>query len=441
MKIRHQYFIILAILLILSGLLLYYSAEERSWQFYAIEVFIVAALVFLISFYRGVVRPLRTIAGGIDLLRMQDFNSRLRKVGQYETDRIIDVFNPLMDKLKNERLRLREQNHFLDLVLNASPLGVIVLDGKGNVTLCNPAASSLMDGNIAGRRLDSLTGAMAEALRALPAGSNKVVRMGAAGIYRISHLSFIDNGYSHPFFLIETLSAEVYAAEKEAYRKAIRMVVHEVNNSIGGIMAILDTVADEAERNGDNCGAETARECIARTGDMLSFIGRFAEAARIPQPVLRPANPVSTVLANRNFLESICTELGVRLICEISPNKWPESSMIDEALMAQALINIIKNAAESASGCGRSDPEVLIQANAADRTITISDNGTGIPAEVASKLFSPFFSTKPGGQGIGLILIREILSMHNLHFSLATDATDGLTKFKIGPFAENRANG
>mgnify|MGYP000846334112 FL=1 len=93
---------------------------------YISEVLIVFLLVYLILFYRKIIKPLDTIGSGMELLREQDFSSRLTLVGQYEADRVVNVFNRMMEQLKNERLRLREQNHFLDLMINASPMGVII---------------------------------------------------------------------------------------------------------------------------------------------------------------------------------------------------------------------------------------------------------------------------------------------------------------------------
>lgn len=95
-------------------------------------------------FYRKIVKPLNSIGSGMELLREQDFSSRLSPVGQYEADRIVNVFNRMMEQLKNERLRLREQNNFLDLLIKASPMGVILTTLDEDLSELNPMAQKML---------------------------------------------------------------------------------------------------------------------------------------------------------------------------------------------------------------------------------------------------------------------------------------------------------
>ncbi|HCY00323.1 MAG TPA: PAS domain-containing sensor histidine kinase, partial [Bacteroidales bacterium] len=126
MKLRGYFYILTALLLAIFGFVLYESMQTFSWKTIVVTVLVLVTLVYLILFYQKVVRPLHNISNGMDLLREQDFSSRLRKVGQYEADKVVAIFNKMMEQLKNERLRLREQNQFLDLLIKASPMGVIV---------------------------------------------------------------------------------------------------------------------------------------------------------------------------------------------------------------------------------------------------------------------------------------------------------------------------
>lgn len=121
-------------------ILLVLTLKERGALFYIGEGVITFSLVFLVYFYRKVVKPLDIIGNGMELLREQDFSSRLTPVGQKEADRIVLVFNRMMEQLKDERLRLREQNHFLDLLVSASPMGVVILTLDGHISMLNAAA-------------------------------------------------------------------------------------------------------------------------------------------------------------------------------------------------------------------------------------------------------------------------------------------------------------
>ena len=126
-------------------ILLVLTLKERGALFYIGEGVITFSLVFLVYFYRKVVKPLDIIGNGMELLREQDFSSRLTPVGQKEADRIVLVFNRMMEQLKDERLRLREQNHFLDLLVSASPMGVVILTLDGHISMLNAAALRFLD--------------------------------------------------------------------------------------------------------------------------------------------------------------------------------------------------------------------------------------------------------------------------------------------------------
>lgn len=106
-------------------MLVYLLSGKPSLYLYVLEGLIGFILIYLIVFYNKIVKPMNTIGSGMELLREQDFSSRLSRVGQYEADRIVNIFNRMMEQLKNERLRMREQNHFLDLLIQASPMGLL----------------------------------------------------------------------------------------------------------------------------------------------------------------------------------------------------------------------------------------------------------------------------------------------------------------------------
>ena len=220
--------------------------KERGALFYIGEGVITFSLVFLVYFYRKVVKPLDIIGNGMELLREQDFSSRLTPVGQKEADRIVLVFNRMMEQLKDERLRLREQNHFLDLLVSASPMGVVILTLDGHISMLNAAALRFLDYSsseeVRGRLLCELASPLAEEIERIPKDTTETIRLSDSMIYRCSRLSFVDRGFSHPFILVESLTSEVVKAEKKAYEKVIRMIAHEVNNTTAGITSTLDTV-------------------------------------------------------------------------------------------------------------------------------------------------------------------------------------------------------
>jgi signal transduction histidine kinase len=169
---------------------------------------------------------------------------------------------------------------------------------------------------------------------------------------------------------------------------------------------------------------EVMRVCIERSYSMSRFITNFADVVKIPEPQLEEVELNERVVACKRFMENICQERNISLemlLCEKSP-----VVLMDTSLFEQVLINIIKNSAESIGSGG----QITIRTSTSPLMLEIADNGEGISKDVEAKLFTPFFSTKPNGQGIGLIFIREVLMKHDCTFSLRT-YPDGITRFRI----------
>ena len=433
MRIKFFFFILVLLLL---GLGIYWGIISRDIpRLYLVlgEGAVILILFYLSVFYRKIVKPLNSIGNGMDLLREQDFSSRLSPVGQYEADRIVNIFNRMMDQLKNERLRMREQNSFLELLIQASPMGVIILNLSEKISQLNPMAVKMLGVHAdlaVGKQLKTLDSSLAAELDTIDNEETKIVRLNDANVYKCTRSYFIDCGFKHPFFLIERMTDEVMRVEKKAYEKVIRMIAHEVNNTTAGITSTLDTVEQTlASEQGMEDLCEVMRVCVERCFSMSRFITRFADVVKIPEPNLVPLSLNEMAATCRRFMEGMCEGAGISLSLECDELARPVK--MDAALFEQVLVNIIKNAAESISSSesARQNGQIIVRTQS-PASIEVVDNGPGISKEVESKLFTPFFSTKPDGQGIGLVFIREVLSKHGCTFSLRTYA-DGLTRFRI----------
>lgn len=408
MKIQH-YFLLLALIIVgVFAALMWLTFSIRPVIFYVTEGVLVVVIAYLIFFHRKVIRPIDALTSGMELLRDQDMSTTLSTTGQKETDEIVKTFNALITRLRNEHLRLDEQNTFLNLLIDASPMGVILCDLSGNIKSMNPAAKQM------------LTPALSEALKSLPLGEDTTLRLSNSQIYHLSHLSFLDRGYQHPFFLIESLTSEVMKAEKAAYEKVIRMIAHEVNNNVAGIVSTLDLIQTEVPEGTAQEALEASRE---RTQKMAEFVTRFANVVKVPEPQLTLCDLSEEVETCHSFLEGLCQTHHIRLTLDLTDEAIPVH--LDTTLFQQVLVNIVKNAIESISNEG----EIRIETQ--PKTLIIIDNGKGISPKVAQHIFTPFYSTKPQGQGLGLLLIRDILTKHGCTFTLLTNPDDGLTRFTI----------
>jgi signal transduction histidine kinase len=246
-----------------------------------------------------------------------------------------------------------------------------------------------------------------------------MVKLAGIETYRVLRGKFIDKGFVRQFLFIEELTTEIIETEKKAYGKVIRMMAHEVNNSIGAVNSIL-TIAEPDVVDPDV--RQAVRVAIERNERLNGFMRRFADVVRLPSPHLVLSDV--GVLCH-NVVQLMQPQASVREV--LLSATLPDMAInlpIDIGQMEQVVINITKNALEACQ------PGQAVYLQLTDRGLLVRNNGQPISDAVATNLFNPFFSTKSTGQGIGLTLTREILLNHGFSFSLQTQA-DGWTVFTI----------
>ncbi|MFV0313414.1 MAG: sensor histidine kinase [Dysgonomonas sp.] len=288
-KILFWILVILVFGALLSIGFLFYKTDI--YKFMIIEgVAVLAIILFVILYYR-LIKPYQIIADGMELLKEQDFSTRLRLISDSEANKLISIFNKMMDQLKDERLQVREKNHFLDLLIQASPQGVIILDFDDHITEINPSGLRLLDINnineVKGKKLSDSGINIGRQLEMLKASEDVVIRSSGITMYRCIRSSFIDRGFSHPFILIEELTHELLEIEKKSYENIIRMMAHEVNNSVGAVSSTLNVISDILRQNDNNELADVLPAVDAsfdRCRHLGYFISNFAEVVKIPEP-------------------------------------------------------------------------------------------------------------------------------------------------------------
>lgn len=384
------------------------------------------ALVDMLLLMQNVIGPSLVAQRGIELISAQDLNTRLVKVGERDADKIVTLFNSLIDKLRNQRIQNQEQNGFLRLLIEASPMGVMILDFEGRVKLINRSMLRITgiahEDEALGCGMQALPTDFASKMARVPLGTNAIIRSGGVNRYRCYHLSFVQTGFQRQFYLLEDLTDEVMKAEREAYGKLIRVILHEVNNTMGGVKAVLGMLHDSAD---DGEVREVIESCDDRCAMLCSFIRSYADLVKLPEPDKRQVSLSSELSAMVPFIQQM---VGSRISVSLDTGTDPLQVSIDLSMIQQVVVNIVKNAAESIAGAGH----IGITAGRDRHRVwmEIANDGEPISEEVAQKLFSPFFTTKREGRGLGLALISEILNRHKARFSLATDA-DGITRFRI----------
>jgi nitrogen fixation/metabolism regulation signal transduction histidine kinase len=422
----------LAALHLLAGAVAVYFLRDHPAWLLGLELALVVSLACGSLLAQRVFGALSLVREAQQLLDDGDFMSRVREVGQPEVDRIIRLFNRLSDRLRDERVRLQEQQHFLGRILAVSPLGILFLDFDGRVAYVNPAGERLLQHEaaaLAGRRLSEIAGPVGEALVELPVDGSCMVALWGGRRVRCHHGSFLDRGFARSYMQIEELTEELRQFEKAAYGKLIRMMSHEVNNSVGASNSLLNSCltygrALPEEHRQD---FETALSiAIGRTNQLGAFMRGFADVIRLPAPVPQPCDVRDVLQDVATLVRAQCDERGVAW-CWAEEEVLPPIPM-DRVQMEQVFLNVAKNALEAVGRGGRIT--VRTGRRAGRPAVIIEDTGPGLSSEARQNLFTPFFSTKEGGQGIGLTLVQEILANHRFQYSLDSEE-GGPTQFTI----------
>ena len=382
------------------------------------EITIPVLYIITVTLYLRSFRAVMSIRSSLSLLREGDFSSTLVKTGNSEVDDMISVYNSMITRLREERLSVREKNQFLDLLIESSPLGIVITDLDEKITHINSTAYrylGLSPGDYTGRFLPDIKCRLSPWLGKTEYDQKQLIVLTDSHKYLCRKLYFMDRGFRHPFYLIEEFTEELRKAEKEAYSKVIRMMAHEVNNTIGSVNSIISTI-----RSGSDSFKEDEREEIIRILDvainrnyqMNRFMQNFANVVRLPSAEKAPMDLCESVTTVLDSFRTIINGKQISLITRF-PETLPVISA-DRSQMEQVFVNIIKNSIEAIDG----DGEIIVTIKSDPLCITFEDNGKGISENDSEPLFTPFFSTKPGGQGIGLTLVREILLNHGFTFYL-----------------------
>jgi two-component system nitrogen regulation sensor histidine kinase NtrY len=394
MNLRTKIILYFVVLHLVFAVAAAFIVMQNTVLLFAIEVFFVISILVSYRLVHALFVPLEMIRTGTDLMNERDFGSKFVAVGQPELDRLIEIYNSMVDRLREERLAAEERHQLLQKIVEASPAGIVICDFDGNVEQMNPAAQRLL----AGIDPKSL--------------SEGVMTIGGGRRAKVWCREFTDRGFRKSFYLIEELTEELRLSEKAAYEKLIRMMSHEVNNSVGAVRSLLESLlryapqVQNADRE-DFTGAVTVAS--NRINSLNEFMSGFADVVRIPPPHLReasmPAIIASTVALVRTELES----RNITLREDVERNG---AVRVDPHQFEQVLINVMRNAIESIGTGG------TIDIAWSGDTLTVRDSGGGIDATSRQQLFTPFFTTKREGRGLGLTVIQEILKNHGATFWL-----------------------
>lgn len=390
-----------------------YTAKVQ-WTFTLLIV--VVWLGCSLSLRHRVVLPLQTLANLLAALRESDFSIRARGAG---ADRVADAGDPLgavlrevndlASTLHDQRLGALEASALLRTVMVEVDVAVFTFDAAGQLRLVNRAGERLLD-----RAAETLLGRTADdlGLRAFLEGASPRIQdvkfPGASARWEVRRTTFRQEGRPHQLLVLADVSAPLRDEERQAWQRLIRVIGHEINNSLAPIKSIAGSLESLLARDATAPMNDDARQdmtrglaIIAARSDSLSrFTTAYAQLAKLPAPRL------TTV----HVADLVRRAAGVETRLPVAVEAGPAISIrADPDQLDQLLINLVRNAADAAL---QAQGGVAMGWTVEGRTllVRVEDEGPGIPTD--SNLFVPFFTTKPGGSGIGLVLGRQIAEAH-----------------------------
>ena len=390
------------------------------------------ALAGILSIAVGVVlmqwllrRPRRALMALEDAVRSfhdRDYSMRLAADVDDEIGQLQDIYNRVADTLHSERSALVQQEVMLDLVLQASPMAVVLTNPRSRIVFTNRAARSLFRtrGRPEGSDFQALLAECPEEMRRTLESDQDalftVLVQGEEETYHLVRRRFTLNAQPHTLYLIEHLTPELRRREVGVWKKAIRLMSHELNNSLAPITSLARSAREILGQPERQHQLASALEVIGERAEHLrDFLEGYARFARLPEP--RP-----TAVEWEPFL----SELRAVYAFESAGELPSTDGYFDASQLQQVLINLLKNAHEA--GSPAEDISLHIEgAPAVGCRISVSDRGRGLSEEEIREALLPFYSTKTGNSGLGLPLCREIMEAHGGSLRLIPRDGGGLT--------------
>lgn len=350
-------------------------------------------------------RPLQTLANLLGALREGDFSFRARELGHEDAlGQVYAELNTLSELLQQQRLRTMEATALLREVMAEIDVGIFAFDAEHRLRLVNRAGAGLL-GSAPERLQGEPAGTLglAAALEGESPTLADLAMPGRSGRFEVRRTQFRQGGHPMHLLVLSDLTRTLREEERRTWQRLVRVLGHEINNSLAPIQSLAESLVRIMEAQGEDW-MEDARQGLGIIGNRAQGLGTFMSAytrlARLPEPTPRPADLGALV----RRVAALETRGSVR----IDPGPSLRLPM-DETQMEQALINLVKNAVEASlerSGA------VTLTWRLGDREaeILILDEGPGLPED--GNLFVPFFTTKPGGSGIGLVFSRQIVENH-----------------------------
>ncbi len=399
-------------------------------KYYWIAVIVGVPLIWLIfHIFQRITRNTKDMKRLISAIRFAELNLSFRPaIKKGLSEELAQAMEESLGQFRNRLMQTETDQMFYDTLLQRIDSGIVVLNQHGDIEWINKAAVDMFS-KPQPRKLNDLrnvSSELPEMLNQLVPREIKLLTIDKHGItnkFAVTATLFSAGGKELKMVTLKNIQSALEEHESDAWRKLIRVLTHEMMNSITPIISLSETLSEEVPENSEKQYAVMSRAMQAihrRSKGLVTFVKNYQQLTRIPDPVM------SEILVEEMFSDigRLLEADGIRFSCNINPNDIRFTA--DRTQIEQVLINLIKNAWEACRETEQPDICVDVYKNEYQKPVMIiSDNGCGIVPEVLDKVFVPFFTTKTGGSGIGLSICRQIMNLHRGNISIESELDKG----------------
>ena len=400
----------------------YLLSQQLFWASAITALFLFLSIQRLFAFQKRNAKDLKRL---IDAIRFSEFNITFGNFSARGlSPQLISGMENAISHFNSKLVKMESEQSFYDTLLNRIDFGIVILDKQENIRWINKSAIDLF-AKPQPRKLDDfakMSETLPQTLRELLPKETKIIKiedstkinqLAASAIY------FASEGKELKLISLKNIQSVLDESESEAWKKLIRVLTHEMMNSIAPIISLAETFASPNDENRDLL-PQAMQTIHRRSKGLVDFVHNYQELSRIPNPIMTTFGASELI----NDIYNLLSADGLHFAYTVNPTDIVLKA--DRSQIEQVMINLIKNACEAAAI--QENPHVLVEIGYNENhrpTIRITDNGDGILPDVVDKVFIPFFTTKPNGSGIGLSLCRQIVQGHGGTISVVSEVGKG----------------
>ncbi|GAA5445747.1 adaptive-response sensory-kinase SasA [Microbulbifer sp. NBRC 101763] len=381
-------------------------------------------IIIILGLMRQVLTPLTTtlksLQGGLLNFRDGDFSISLVPPRDIELRQITNLYNEIGEHLRRERAHIYQRELLLDTVIQSSPQALLLLDQSDHIIYSNSSAKKLLNagrpiqGLLLQKLLPNSPGEIANAINNWENGLFNYTDTNGTHSMHIGNSTFVLNAQKHRLIVLREMTRELTRAEVEVWKKVIRLISHELNNSLAPISSLAHSGKMLIAKPDKAAALEKVFDIIAdRCKHLTEFTQGYASFAKLPAPSCETVD-----------WQTLIERIAPLQEFTLSGDLPERQGYFDPVQIEQALLNLIKNSHEA--GSSNEDIKITISTDGLGQKLVIADRGCGMSEKVLQQALLPFFSTKEQGVGLGLALCREIVDAHGGHIQLLNRPEGGL---------------